>query len=135
MSDAIIAALSRIEAKLDRLLSAPTGERPSKDQEVRKDPKSWKGGSYAGRMYSECPPDYLEELAGLFDWMATKDDESGARGETDPRGNLRSGKWKRADAALARGWAAYLRVKGGAARGGAPKAAPADAFDGDAIPF
>jgi hypothetical protein len=125
MSVEIMAALARIESKLDRLLTAPTGARPTKDQPVRKDPKSWKGASCEGKQYSECPPAYLEELSRLFDWMADRDDEAGARGEVDPRGYAKSGKWKRMDAALARSWAAYLN---------APKGAAADTGD-DTIPF
>lgn len=126
MSADILAALSRIEAKLDRILQAPTGERPAKDMDVRKDPKGWDGESYAGRSFSACPPAYLDKLAGLYDWMAAKDDEAGARGETDPKGYPRSGRWKRGDAQLAREWAAYHR---------AATKAPAPSDDGDAIPF
>jgi len=128
MSADIMAALARIEAKLDRVLQAPTGARPSKDMDVRKDPKGWEGTSYAGRPLSACPPDYLDKLAGLFDWMADRDDEAGARGETDPKGYPRSGKWKRGDAQLSREWAAYHRALVKAAM-------PASSDDGDAIPF
>lgn len=126
MSAEIIAALARIEAKLDRILSAPTGARPHNDPAVRRDPKGWDGPSFAGRAMSECPPEFLEKLANLFDWMASKDDEAGARGETNDKGYAKSGKWKRADAQLAREWAAYARTK---------KAAPEAADDADAIPF
>lgn len=127
MNADIIAMLARIEAKLDRILTAPSGARPHNDPAVRKDPKGWDGPSFAGRAMSECPPDYLEKLAGLFDWMADRDDEAGAKGETNERGYAKSGKWKRADAQLAREWAAYARAK---------KAAPAAAADdADAIPF
>ena len=107
MSTEIATILARIEAKLDRLLAPPTGARPSKDQAARKDPKAWKGDSYEGRNYSDCPPDYLNALASLFDWMADRDDEAGAKGETNAKGYPMSGKWKREDAALARDWAAY----------------------------
>lgn len=126
MSAEIIAMLARIEGKLDRLLSAPTGARPHNDPAVRKDPKGWDGPSFEGRAMSECPPDYLEKLAGLFDWMAAKDDEAGAKGETNAKGYPKSGKWKREDAQLCREWAAYARTK---------KAAPQQADDSDAIPF
>jgi hypothetical protein len=129
MSAEILAALARIEAKLDRILLAPTGEKPSKDMDVRKDPKGWDGMSYAGKPFSVCPPDYLEKLAGLYDWMADRDDEAGARGETDPKGYPRTGKWKRGDARLAREWAAYTLALVKAAK------APASSDDGDAIPF
>lgn len=128
MSAEILAALARLEAKLDRILLAPTGEKPSKDMDVRKDPKGWDGMSYAGKPFSVCPPDYLEKLAGLYDWMADRDDEAGARGETDPRGYPRTGKWKRGDARLAREWAAYTRAF-------VKSAMAASSDDGDAIPF
>jgi len=39
--------------------------------------------------------------------MADRDDEAGAKGETNAKGYPMSGKWKREDAALARDWAAY----------------------------
>ena len=123
MSAEIIAMLARIEAKLDRILSAPSGARPHNDPAVRRDPKGWDGPSFAGRAMSECPPEYLEKLAGLYDWMAGKDDEAGARGETNERGYPKSGKWKRADAQLCRVWAAYARAK------------KPTADDSDAIPF
>lgn len=126
MSVDIVAMLARIEAKLDRLLSAPTGARPSDDPEVKRDPKGWKGPTCEGKRYSECPSEYLEKLASLYDWMADRDDEAGARGETNARGYPKSGKWKREDAQLAREWAAYTRAK---------KAAPASDDDSDAIPF
>lgn len=126
MSADIIAMLARIEGKLDRILSAPTGARPHNDPAIRKDPKGWDGPSFEGRAMSECPPNYLEKLAGLYDWMADRDDEAGARGETNAKGYPKSGKWKREDAQLAREWAAYARAK---------KAAPASDDDSDAIPF
>jgi hypothetical protein len=82
--------------------------------EVRNNPKRWSGEDCKGRRFSECPPDFLDDLASLFDWMADKDDEAGARGELDPRGYAKDGKWKRLDAALARGWAKRLRDGWGA---------------------
>lgn len=46
--------------------------------EIRKDPPRWTGQSYAGARMSECPTDYLLNLAGFFDWKAQKDDEQNA---------------------------------------------------------
>lgn len=120
--------LKRIEAKLDALLlhlgAGKGGPRPTAEStgaaavaddadldgqwgnpEIRKDPKNWQGPSYAGQRMSDCPPDYLRAVAGLFDWMAKKDDEAGAKGEVDSKGRPKTGDWKRKDAARARGWA------------------------------
>jgi hypothetical protein len=80
--------------------------------EVRKDPPRWSGQSHIGCRYSECPPEYLETLAGFLMWKAGKDDE---KDERDSKGNLKS-KWSRLDAARARGWAARIRGGSGAYR-------------------
>lgn len=72
------------------------------DPEVRYDPKRWRGDSYKGRRYSECPADYLLELAGFLDWMAGKDEEEGGEDK------LKYAGYKRKDAARARGWAARV---------------------------
>lgn len=72
-------------------------------------PKRWGGNDFTGSRFSDCPPELLDELAGLFDWMADKDDQAGAAGEVDAKGYRKDGKWKRLDAALARGWAQRIR--------------------------
>lgn len=72
---------------------------------VRKDPKRWTGPSYVGKKYSECPSDYLLQLAGLLDWQAAKDKE---KGDTD---SLKYAGYKERDAARARGWAARNKGK------------------------
>jgi hypothetical protein len=76
---------------------------------VRKDPRQWLergGASYEGRKFSECPPDYLEALAGLFDWQAKKDAESGATYVSKKTGEtVATAPFKRKDAARARAWA------------------------------
>jgi hypothetical protein len=127
------------------------------DPVVRKDPGRWRGESMSGRKFSQCTPEYLEELAGLFDWRGDQDDKSNA---VDAKGNPKS-KWSRLDAARARGWARRLRQSGGgdggafdpsmgqglntAARswenrggsGHTPAPAQADeaSFDADEVPF
>lgn len=78
---------------------------------VRYDPKRWVGPSFKGSFYSDCPPDYLHELAGFLEWQADKDEE---------KGEDRFAAFKRRDAARARGWAARN------ARKEAPLFAPAD---------
>ncbi|MFM1749021.1 MAG: hypothetical protein RLZZ188_2687 [Verrucomicrobiota bacterium] len=126
--DDVLAILTRIEAKIDarpaaaspaaaspeagRIATDAEMNGPKGNPEIRRDPKDWTGGSYVGAQMSDCPADYLEMLAGLYEWMARKDDEAGARGEKDPKGYARSGKWKWQDAALARGWAARARKQG-----------------------
>lgn len=73
---------------------------------VHKDPPRWKGDSFAGCQFSECPSDFLIELANFHDWAASKDEENKKTylhkksGEQRPTAPLR-----RKDAALARGWA------------------------------
>lgn len=115
----LIQVLMQIESKLDAVLARlpqakaaaqpVSGARPTQDEEVKKDPRSWQGPSCVGLKYSQCQPDFLDQLAGLLEWMAKKDDEAGARGETNARGYPKSGKFKSQDAHLARSWAAYLR--------------------------
>lgn len=77
---------------------------------VRKDPKRWQGGSFVGCTFSECPPEYLDELAGLFDWMADKDEESGNKTPDKPgKPGRPTAPYKRSDASRARGWAKRIR--------------------------
>lgn len=104
------------------------------DPEIRKDPPLWikdGGASFQGKRYSDCPPDYLDKLAGFFDWQAGKDEEQGKTytdkktGEEKPSAPL-----KRRDAARARGWAERKR-----AGWKAPAAAFGDAAATDDIPF
>lgn len=74
------------------------------DPTVRKDPKRWQGSSFVGCHYSECSPEYLDELANLLDWMGDKDEEDGKLYKGKPTATF-----KRKDAARARGWAARIR--------------------------
>ena len=99
--------------------------------EVRKDPPRWKGMTQVGKTYSQCPPEYLDELASFFEWQATMDDK---QGRVDNKGRAKSG-FRRMDAGRARGWA--LRIRSGWGGGSVPvndspasPAAPAnDVFD------
>ena len=75
---------------------------------VKTDPKKWRDAgkeNMKGRRFSECPPDYLDEVASFLDWSAGKADE---KNETTAKGKPISG-FKRADAARARGWAKRIR--------------------------
>lgn len=101
---------------------------------VRKDPKRWDGESYVGMPYSHCPPEYLDALAGFLDWQADMDDQK--LGPNDE--NRKFIRWKRIDAARARGWAARIRLNGppappqqGSESGGD---APGE-FDDESVPF
>lgn len=121
MSDAILLRLSAIEARLAALESRPASSgaasgavAPDSDLDsqwgdpvVRKDPKRWlenAGASYVGLPFSQCPPDYLDAAASLFDWKAGKDDEKGTEEAA------KYAKYARKDAARARGWAARIRA-------------------------
>lgn len=80
---------------------------------VKKDPPRWAGSSYAGRRMNECPADYLESLAGFFDWQGTKRLESSGtytnnKGETVHERD--TAKYAFKDARLARGWAARAKA-------------------------
>lgn len=97
----VLAADAGGEIASDRDLDGKYG-----DPEVRSDRvKDWTGPSMKGRRYSECPPEFLDRLAGLLEWQGKKSDEENQR--TD-KGKL-VGDYRRADAARARGWAKRMR--------------------------
>lgn len=79
---------------------------------VFKDPPKWEGPSYAGAKFSDCPPDFLDTLAGFLAWRARKCDEEG---KTAKNGQPQSVYLLR-DAARARGWAVRARAKATAHR-------------------
>jgi hypothetical protein len=102
------------------------------DPAVRKNPSRWTGADFAGCKMSECPPEYLDAVASLFDWMADKDDEAGRNGETylskkTGQPVAKSGAFKRKDAARARGWAKRKRDGWAAPAMNQRQAAPANA--------
>lgn len=106
-----LALLERIATGIERLVAiaerrqssgAPAGGAVASDSdldsqhgdpEVRFDPRDWTGVSCKGRRFSACPPAFLEMLADVLDSFAS--------GESDPK----KAKYKRLDAARARGWA------------------------------
>jgi len=69
------------------------------DPEVRLNPRDWAGESFKGSKFSECPPDFLDLLAIVFDDFAAQ--------ESDPKKKT----YKLRDAKLARGWAARKRAQ------------------------
>jgi len=82
------------------------------DPEVRKDPPKWDGAIYAGHRYSQTTPEYLDSLAGFFDWKAGKYDEAAnaAPGTPEAEAKVKYARYARKDAARARGWAKRLRA-------------------------
>ena len=135
-----------INAKLDKILamlaarpaSAPaaTGVLASDadllsehgDGEIRRNPPRWPGPSFAGQRMSDCSPEFLTEFASFQDWRARKDDEAGAKGETNAKGKPKDGHFARLDGARARGWAAHKRA------GTWPSAAQSNKRAGSAVP-
>jgi hypothetical protein len=108
------------------------------DPVVKKDPKRWLeqgGDSYAGCKMSECPSDYLNTLASLFDWMADQDERKGKTYKNKKGEDVPTAPLNRKSAAKARGWA-----KRNAGKVAAPAAAQ-ESFAGgvgtgdDEIPF
>jgi hypothetical protein len=79
---------------------------PHGDPVVHRDPRDWCGTSQVGKKFSECPPDYLDMLAGMFDWFAKRDRETGRK---DAKGR-ETWPLKEKDASMARGWAARIRA-------------------------
>jgi hypothetical protein len=83
---------------------------------IKFDPREryWTGPSFVGYHFSETAPDYLDAMAKYLDacaFMAAK--------ESDEK-NQKSARYKRKDAARARGWAARLRARGEPNAGAAP---------------
>lgn len=70
---------------------------------VRKDPPRWKGESCVGVPFSQCPPEFLDTLAGFLEWRAGKE-------EAEPE-KQKYAVYSRKDCARARGWAARLRAR------------------------
>ena len=146
-SDRVLELLASIDVSLKQLLArASTGASASGpvandrdldsqygNPEVRmKDPRDWSGPTMRGRKFSECPPDYLDMIADRFDYFASKADEAGEKLENGQPAS----KYKRVDAARARGWA--KRIREGRHVQVAPVAPAVDWADApteDSIPF
>lgn len=143
----IDATLKRIEAKLattihatPKVATASDLDGKYGDPEVRFNPKRWKGPSFKGKRYSQCVPEFLDELADALEFFADKDEASGAMTSN----NKPLAPFRRADAARARGWAERIRsgVVPMPTPGAAPTWASADVddvpvedFDGAGIEF
>lgn len=100
------------------------------DPVVKYDPKFWKKESWAGRKFSQCPPEYLEMHASNDEYRAftaLKDPEKKKWAKYNLRG-----------AALAKGWARLIREDPGLANLGHALVSDAnEEFDvpDDGIPF
>jgi hypothetical protein len=78
------------------------------DEVVRFKPKNWTGSTdYKGSRMSLCPPEFLDQLAEVYDYFAKKNEEQGA---VDNQGRAKSFYDVRS-ARRARGWAARLRAR------------------------
>lgn len=125
-----IAAAQAILHRAETTLRAATGQAPHAvhappqvaddadldsqwgNPQVRKNPPRWQGQDCTGLNYSDCPPEFLDTLAGFLDWQAGKAEE---KNETTTQGKPR-GPLIRRDAARCRGWAARIRAKATAHR-------------------
>lgn len=152
-----LALVRAIRSDLDRLEETLTGQpvaaRPAQgatppaddadldgpygNPEIKFDPKRWSGQSFVGCRFSDCPPDYLETLAGYLDWQARVADE---KNEMLNNGKPKS-HYKRLDAARARGWARRNASKS-TGRPAAARPRPTTmndpdmpSIDGDDLPF
>lgn len=90
----------RMEPATDAMLNGQGG-----DPVIKRDPPRWKGESCIGKTFSQCSPAYLDELAGFFEWLASKNRAEGAlTANKRPKAD-----YNERDARLARGWAQRLR--------------------------
>lgn len=122
------AALRRRVVYLEKVLELFVDERELEDN--RNDPavaieaRGWPNADdWKGKRFSECPPDFLDHLAGALRSMSEREPKEGAR---DFR------KQNRRQSALARTWARVLRRR--AAAEAARQAKEAAAADPDLIP-
>lgn len=114
------------EVASDRDLSGTYG-----DPEVKKNPPRWEGQSWAGFKYSECPSDFLEEMASFHDWRADQAEQKSETYKNKKGQDVPTAPLRRKDAAIARGWA---RRNQGRTFAQAPAAEDA-AHGADEIPF
>lgn len=101
------------------------------DPEVKSNPRNWTGDSMKGRKYSQCPPAFLDQLVDMLEWSANKADEQ----DEKTSGGAPVSRFRRLDAARARGWAARLRARGVSDNAAPPEAAVQPFPDDDDIPF
>ena len=97
----------RVQAASDADLDGQHG-----NPEVRYDPKDkhWSGASYVGRRFSECPADYLDAMAKSLEASAYGLEKGAEEDPTDAEAKRKKARFKRLDAARAKGWAARVRA-------------------------
>ncbi len=145
---AILAALARLEAKVDALAAhlgagpratvSKAGEAGSVasamvldgehgDKPIKVTQKALIG--IKGRRLSECTPEQLDEHAGFCDWKADMDleDADRATDSAEQAKKRKFARFSRQEGACARGWAKRLRE-------GWKPAAPANPYAGDGTP-
>jgi hypothetical protein len=109
--DDVFREVFRVRLMLDALsserIATPEAIRdPKADAVVRFDPKTWRGGgSFKGRPMSQCPAEFLDELAGALSAIAQKEDREKKLYKGGP-----ASRFTRRDAARARRWAIEARV-------------------------
>jgi hypothetical protein len=131
---ALEARVAELEAFMTNVKRAVSGERELEvakasdldsqygDEEIRINVRD-APRQYKGYRMSETTPEYLDRMAEVLEWMATKNDEAGKMVK-----NVPASKYDRRSAARARGWAARLRA------GWKPKERARPAFNPDAAP-
>ncbi len=130
MEQRIMSALDVLQGKLDEIrrgggASQATSPSAASDAdldgqygnpEVKKNPPRWQGESCVGRRYSECPVEFLDEMAGFQSWAAGKEDAKAAAAPAGDAGKPerdtaeKNAWYARQRAGYARGWAARLRA-------------------------
>ena len=97
----------RVQAASDSDLDGQWG-----NPEIRFDPKDkhWSGASYVGRRFSECPADYLDAMAKSLEASAYGLEKGAEEDPTDAEAKRKKARFKRLDAARAKGWAARVRA-------------------------
>lgn len=78
------------------------------DPIVMRDPPKWSKGSFVGKKYSECTPEFLKDLAGFLDWAAADDKKN----KTLTQKGKERYVYRERDAKRARYWADKIRISG-----------------------
>jgi hypothetical protein len=104
MREAYAKLAARVEA-LERLSGMFVSDKDLDDPRfgdpvVKFDVRSWRGPSYVGKKFSQCPPDFLEALAESLQYSA----------EHPKEGKEKYAAFNRKDAARARSWSRRIRA-------------------------
>ena len=109
-ADAMRAAFAELRARVDyleRALGVFVDERDLSDPKVAIEARGWpNAAAMKGKRFSQCPPDFLDHLAGALRSMSEREPKEG---EKDFR------QQNRKQAATARTWARRLRREAAAA--------------------